>query len=156
MAVPQQAFRANPTLVLVLSTAPAPAPAPTPGSAPAGPSGGYWADAVKRTRSMPTISQISRTFESLKHAFTYPSRPLAPSLGSEASRLAYDPNNAPIHAYEHALSELLTNLNAVESFGFRGVREPRKIEKEPEALEKKVAEAIAAGVSPVIKSTEVP
>jgi len=92
--------------------------------------------------------------------FTFPAGPLAPVPGSEAPRLAYNPTNAPIHAYEHALSELLTSLDAVESFGFRGVRELRKevvvkIEKELEALERQVAEAIAAGASPVIKTTEV-
>ena len=161
---PEAAPRANPTPtpapVPVASTSTATAPAA--GSAPAQsePSEGHRADAVKRTRSVVAISQIARTFESLKRDFTFPAGPLAPLPGSEAPRLAYNSATAPIHAYEHALSELLTNLDGVESFGFRGVRELRKevvvkIEKELEALEKKVAEAIAAGASPVIKSTEV-
>ena len=154
--VPQQmSHDINPTPVASTSTAPAPAPA-----APTEPTEGHWSDAIKRTRSVAAISQISRTFESLKRTFTFPAGPLAPVEGSEAPRLAYNPTNAPIHAYEHALSELLTKLDTVESFGFRGIRELRKevvvrIEKELETLEKKVAEAIASGASPVIKATEV-
>ena len=154
--VPTQASRpVNPTPVPVASTSAAPAPA-----APAEPTEGHWSDAVKRTRSVAAISQISRTFEYLKRTFTFPIGPLAPVEGSEAPRLAFNPTNAPIHAYEHALSELLTKLDTVESFGFRGIRELRKevvvrIETELEALEKRVAEALAAGASPVIKATEV-
>ena len=150
----QSSRSANPTSVPVASTSAAPAPA-----APAEPTEGHWTDAIKRTRSVAAISQISRTFESLRRTFTFPAGPLAPVEGFEAPRLAFNPTNAPIHAYEHALSELLTRLDTVESFGFRGIRELRKevvvqIEKELEALEKRVAEAIAAGASPVIKATE--
>ena len=126
------------------------------------PSEGHWSGAIKRTRSgvVATISQISRAFGSLKRTFTSPAGPLAPIKGSEAPRLAFNRTNVPIHAYEHALSELLTRLDTVDSFGFRDIRELCKevvgqIEKELEALEKRVAEAIAAGASPVIKATEV-
>jgi len=151
----QSSRSANPTPVAVASTSTAPAPA-----APAEPTEVHWTDAIKRTRSVAAISQISRTFESLRRTFTFPVGPLVPVEGSEAPRLAFNPTNAPIHAYEHALSELLTKLDTVESFGFRGIRELRKevvvqIEKELEALEKRVAEAIAASASPVIKATEV-
>jgi len=130
-----------------------------PTAAPAEPTEGHWSDAVRRTRSVAAISQISRTFDSLKRTFIFPAGPLAPFEGSEAPRLAYNPTNASIHAYEHALSELLTKLDAVESFGFRGIRERRKevvvqIEKELEELEKKVSEAITVGAAPVIKTTE--
>jgi len=157
-AVPQQAPNANPVSAPVASTFAA--PAPTAASAPAEQSEGHWSDAVKRTHSVVAISKVSRTFDSLKRAFAFPAGPLAPVPGSDAPRLAYNPTNTPIHAYEHALFELLTSLDAVESFGFRGVRELRKevvvkIEKELEALERQVAEAIAAGASPVIKATEV-
>ena len=159
-AVPQQEPHTNSTSAPVASTSAALASAAA--SAPAEQSEGHWSDAVKRTRSVAVvaISKISRTFDSLKRAFTFPAGPLAPVPGSEAPRLAYNPTNAPIHAYEHALSELLTSLDAVESFGFRRVRELRKevvvrIEKELEALERRVAEAIAAGASPVIKTTNV-
>ena len=52
-----------------------------------------------------------------------------------------------MHAYENALSELLTKLDAVESFGFKAVRDARKelvdrIERELEELEKKVTTAL--------------
>ena len=159
-AVPPQAPRTNVAPAPVASTSTAPAPAAGSARAQPEPSEGHWADAVKRTRSVAAISQISRTFESLKRSFTFPAGPLVPVPGSQAPRLAYNATNAPIHAYEHALSELLTELDGVDSFGFRGVREHRKevvvkIEKELEALEKKVAEAIAAGASPVVKSAEV-
>lgn len=152
-AVPRNDINTTPVPV---AAAPASAPAP---AAPTEPTEGHWSDAIKRTRSVAAISQISRTFESLKRTFTFPAGPLVPVEGSEAPRLAYNATNAPIHAYEHALSELLTKLDTVESFGFRGIREHRKevvvrIEKELEALEKKVAEAIAAGASPVIKATK--
>jgi hypothetical protein len=158
-AVPQQGICIPTRHQLQSLRLPLHQPAPAAAS-PTEPTEGHWSDAVKRTRSVAAISQISRTFESLKRTFTFPAGPLVPVPGSEAPRLAYNPTNAPIHAYEHALSELLTKLDAVESFGFRGVRELRKevvvkIEKELEALEKRVAEAIAAGASPVIKSTEV-
>jgi hypothetical protein len=153
--VSAQASRSvNPTPIPVASTSAAPAPA-----APAEPTEAHWSNAIKRTRSVAAISQISRTFESLKRTFTFPAGPLTPAEGSEAPRLAFNSTNAPIHAYEHALSELLTKLDTVESFGFRGIRQLRKevvvkIEKELETLEKRVAEAIAAGASPVIKATK--
>jgi len=151
----QEPRSAKSTPVPVASTSAAPAP-----TAPAEPIEGHWTDAIKRTRSVAAISQISRTFESLRRTFTFPTGPLAPVQGSEAPRLVFNATNAPIHAYEHALSELLTRLDTVESFGFRGIRELRKevvvqIEKELETLEKRVAEAIAAGASPVIRATKV-
>jgi len=156
-AHPQQVPRAKPTSVPVASSSAAPAPT---APAPAEQAEGHWSKAIERTRSVAAISKISRTFDHLKRAFSFPGGPLTAVPGAETPRLAYNPTNAPIHAYEHALSELFTSLDAVDSFGFRGVREFRKevvvkIEKELEALEKKVAEAIAAGASPVVKSTEV-
>ena len=96
--------------------------------------------------------------EPLKRTFNFPAGPLALIQGSEAPRLAHNPTNASIHACEHAFSELLTKLDTVGSFGFRGIREFRKvvqIEKELEALERRVGEYIAAGASPVIKAIEV-
>jgi len=95
-----------------------------------------------------------------QRTFTFPAGPLAPIKCSEAPLLAFNQNNAPIHTYEHALSELLTRLDTVDSSEFRDIRELRKevvaqIEKELEALERRVAEAIAAGASPTIKATEV-
>ena len=55
-----------------------------------------------------------------------------------------------MHAYENALSELLTKLDAVESHGFKAVRDARKelvvqIERELGELEKKVIQALEVG-----------
>ena len=55
-----------------------------------------------------------------------------------------------MHAYENALSGLLTKLDAVESYGSKAVRDTRKelvvqIERELVELEKKVMKALGVG-----------
>ena len=52
-----------------------------------------------------------------------------------------------MYTYENALSELLTQLDAVESYGSKAVRDARKglavqIERELGELEKKVTQAL--------------
>jgi len=70
-----------------------------------------------------------------------------PTRRPRAPRLAYNAQNSVLHAYEHALSELLTKLDAAESFEFKAVRDARKelvdrIERELEELEKRVTTAL--------------
>lgn len=58
--------------------------------------------------------------------------------------------NNVVYAYENALSEPLTKLDAVESYAFKDVREARKelvvqIKRGSVELEKKVIQALGAG-----------
>ena len=96
-AVPQQAPHANPASAPIASTSAAPAPAAA--SAPAEQGEGHWSDAVKRTRSVVATSKISKTFDSLKRAFTLhlprrPARP-RPGLRSPAPRIQPDQRADP-------------------------------------------------------------
>ncbi|PVF93646.1 hypothetical protein CPB86DRAFT_801093 [Serendipita vermifera] len=121
----------------------------------------HWSAAPLRAAALAEISSINRAFSSLKNTFTFPSGPLERLAGSDLPRLAYNPTNASIHAYEHALSELLSKLDGIESHGFKGVREARKqlvvkIEKELEDLEKQIAERLAGSASPAVASTSIP
>ncbi|CAE6522471.1 unnamed protein product [Rhizoctonia solani] len=98
---------------------------------------------VDTTPSHTTIRSIFSSFTTLQSEFTFPTR-LDFQPGS--SKLAYTPNNAPLHRYEHALTGLLTRLDAVESYGDDGVRRARKeavktIEQELERLDEMKAEA---------------
>lgn len=120
----------------------------------------HWSAAPERARSLAEITSIHRTFASLRNTFVFPTGPLERLAGSQddVPRLAYNAVNATIHAYDHALSELLTKLDGVESHGFKGVREARKqlvvkIEAELERIEKLVAERLAGAVSPVVTSS---
>jgi len=112
-------------------------------------------------RALAEITSITRAFTSLKNTFVFPSGPLERLPESDVPRLAYNPTNASIHAYEHALAELLTKLDGVESHGFKGVREARKqlvvrIEKVLEDLEKQVAERLTEGSSPAAAAAAIP
>ncbi|CAE6416969.1 unnamed protein product [Rhizoctonia solani] len=97
-------------------------------------------------RSHSAISDILKSFSDLKASFTFPSKIdfLNSPEDSEAvaPKLAYTPNNAPLHQYEHLLTGLLTKLDAVESFGQDSIRKARKdtvrlIEQELEELDVK-------------------
>ena len=107
-------------------------------------------DSPKRTQALTAIAEIAHTFDTLRRTFTFPSGPLERDPHSSAPRLAYSAQNSVVHAYENALSELLTKLDAVESFGFKAVRDARKelvvnIERELEELERKVVTALGVG-----------
>ncbi|KEP49495.1 BAG domain protein [Rhizoctonia solani 123E] len=87
---------------------------------------------VDTAPSHSAVQSILFSFASLQSEFTFPTRL---DFVSGSSKLAYTPNNAPLHGYEHALTGLLTQLDAVESYGDDGVRRARKeavkaIEKE--------------------------
>ncbi|KIM24994.1 hypothetical protein M408DRAFT_225919 [Serendipita vermifera MAFF 305830] len=103
----------------------------------------HWSAVPERGRTLAEVTSISRAFESLKNTFVFPSGPLEAVSGSNPPRLSYNKINAPIHAYQHALSELVTKLDGIESYGFKGLREARKqlvvkIDEEMEQLDKKI------------------
>ncbi|CEL59614.1 hypothetical protein RSOLAG1IB_03547 [Rhizoctonia solani AG-1 IB] len=97
--------------------------------------------------SLNSIAQLQGKYESLRSGFTFPSNLVfAPTKGpitpASAPTLPYNPINAPVHAYENALTNLLTELDAVESFGDEHVRDVRRslvksVEAELETLEEK-------------------
>lgn len=79
--------------------------------------------------AMAAIDHIEERFVNLSYDFKFPTSPdftLSPSTDSATSALLYTPTNAPIRAYEHSLTSLLTDLDAVESFGDDEVRHARK------------------------------
>lgn len=103
------------------------------------------------TDSKNTIHNIESTFKSLAAEFSFPTRlefspPASPSasdfhssdtLSTTSSELAFTSTNAPVRNYEQALSALLSQLDAVESWGNEDVRRLRKelVGKVEEALE---------------------
>jgi hypothetical protein len=108
----------------------------------------HWSAAPERARSLAEITSISRAFTSLKNTFVFPSGPLERMPDSDAPQLAYNPTNTSIHAYQHALSDLLSKLDTIESYGFKGLRQARKqlivkIEEEMDQLEKKIRERLS-------------
>ena len=107
-----------------------------------------------RLSALRTIEEISHRFEELKANFKFP--PTLdfgefPSSFSETTNdvptpsLLYTPQNAHLHAHEHTLVKLLSNLDAVESHGDLRVRQERKklvmkIERELNVLDEKKVE----------------
>ncbi|KAL5637862.1 hypothetical protein ACGC1H_002212 [Rhizoctonia solani] len=92
---------------------------------------------VDTAPSYTAVQLILSSFTALQSSFTLPTRL---DFEPNTSKLAYTPNNASLHGYEHALTGLLTQLDAVESYGDDGVRRARKeavkmIEKELERLD---------------------
>ncbi|KAJ1302143.1 hypothetical protein OPQ81_000971 [Rhizoctonia solani] len=127
----------TPTPVPVSVSSPAPAPAPTVAELePEEPQ-------IDTAPSYSAVELILASLATIQSEFTFPTQ-LDFLPGSP--KLAYTPNNAPLHGYEHALTGLLTQLDAVESYGDDGVRKARKeavktIEKELERLDGMKAEA---------------
>jgi BAG domain len=83
--------------------------------------------------SLAQIRKIEASFQVLESDFVFPRKvdftpPSSPtSSGTDSPiKLAYTSRNAPIHNYTHALSVLLTQLDAIESFGSDDVRHKRK------------------------------
>ncbi|CAE6416980.1 unnamed protein product [Rhizoctonia solani] len=92
---------------------------------------------VDTAPSYTAVQLVLSTFTALQSDFTFTTRL---DFEPNTSKLAYTPNNASLHGYEHALTGLLTQLDAVESYGDDGVRRARKeavkmIEKELERLD---------------------
>ncbi|CAE7203624.1 unnamed protein product [Rhizoctonia solani] len=101
-------------------------------------------------RSHSAVSDILKSFSDLKTSFTFPNKiDFLNSPGDSDAvtpKLAYTPNNAPLHQYEHLLTGLLTKLDAVESYGQESIRKARKdavrlIEQELEELDIKKLQA---------------
>jgi hypothetical protein len=108
--------------------------------------------------SMNAIHNIQAAFSTLSADFSFPTRldftppSSAPSSphGSDSesvstSQLAFTSTNAPVRYYEQALSALLSQLDAVESWGNEEVRKQRKeivarVEAALEEVEKEVQE----------------
>jgi hypothetical protein len=87
-----------------------------------------------------SIRAVRAQFSALESAFKFPS-----ILDFDHSELAATSNNAPVHAYEHALNSLLERLDAIESDGNEEVREVRRgvvreVERALEEVERKVKE----------------
>ncbi|KAJ1308711.1 hypothetical protein OPQ81_004402 [Rhizoctonia solani] len=135
-----------------------PAPVPAPASAPTtpklperAPSPAPSVASDASDVSLNSIALLQGKYESLRSSFTFPSELVfAPAKGpitpASAPTLLYNPTNAPVHAYENALTNLLTELDAVESFGDEHVRDVRRslvksVEAELEVLEEKKREA---------------
>ncbi|RPD77270.1 hypothetical protein L226DRAFT_533262 [Lentinus tigrinus ALCF2SS1-7] len=111
-------------------------------------------------RTLGEIKEVEAALRKLQEDFKFPSHldfvSPAPSVANASSssasdsdepgRLAYTPNNTPVHAYENALNALLTRLDAVESNGDLEVRGRRKevvkaVEGALEAVERRVEES---------------
>ncbi|KAG8696960.1 hypothetical protein FRC09_008172 [Ceratobasidium sp. 395] len=99
---------------------------------------------IDTSPSHKAVIDILSKFTNLKSSFTFPATldflPPPEGISTPAPKLAYTPNNAPLHQYEHLLTGLLTQLDAVESYGDAKVRKARKdavkeIEKELEGLD---------------------
>ncbi|KAF8607916.1 hypothetical protein BDV93DRAFT_519904 [Ceratobasidium sp. AG-I] len=149
----KNAMRRNtvPTPAPVQTPAPTRAPAsapnfPTPAPRAASPTPSVASDSSDA--SLHSIAHLQDKYNSLCSSFTFPSTlAFAPTNNSPASAptLLFNPINAPIHAYEHALTGLLTELDAVESFGDDHVRDVRRglvrrVEAELEGLEERKRE----------------
>ncbi|KAF9498171.1 hypothetical protein BDN71DRAFT_1443914 [Pleurotus eryngii] len=113
-------------------------------------------------KSIQTVHNIETTFSSLESEFVFPAQldftpPSSPSIlvsplpGTENAtvsdsanhHLAFTARNQPLRFYEHALGELLSQLDRIDSFGNEELRARRKevvgrVERALEALEGEV------------------
>jgi hypothetical protein len=131
------------------STASAPAPSnAVPNDVPPAPDAtdATETEQVDTSPSRKAVDNVLSNFASLKSNFAFPATldflPPPEGISAPAPKLAYTPNNAPLHQYEHLLTGLLTQLDAVESYGDIEVRKARKdavrqIEQELEDLDRR-------------------
>lgn len=87
-----------------------------------------------------SIRAVRTRFSALESTFRFP-----PILDFDHSELAVSSNNAPVRAYQHALNDLLEQLDAIESDGNEEVRDVRRevvreVERALEDVERKVKE----------------
>ncbi|TBU59990.1 hypothetical protein BD310DRAFT_976159 [Dichomitus squalens] len=100
-----------------------------------------------RKLSLAEIKEVEDALRKLETTFEFPAQLdfVSDPLPSP-SALGYTTNNAPVHAYEHALNQLLTRLDGVESNGDDEVRGRRRevvkeVERALEAMERRVEES---------------
>ncbi|TBU40531.1 hypothetical protein BD309DRAFT_1082690 [Dichomitus squalens] len=100
-----------------------------------------------RKLSLAEIKEVEDALRKLETTFEFPAQLdfVSDPLPSP-SALGYTTNNAPVHAYEHALNQLLTRLDAVESIGDDEVRGRRRevvkeVERALEAMERRIEES---------------
>ncbi|KAF7330477.1 BAG domain protein [Mycena venus] len=83
------------------------------------------------SRSSTAIQHVARAFRILTSEFAFPSQldftPQSSSGSYPAAKLPYTPRNAPVRQYEHALNDLLSQLDAIASEGDATVRQQRKL-----------------------------
>ncbi|CAE6467888.1 unnamed protein product [Rhizoctonia solani] len=139
-------LRTSPRPTTTPTDAPAPSPMPSPTAAELEPMPQTESEPepepeesqVNTAPSHAAIQSILSSFSILQSEFAFPTQ--LDFLPGTSAKLAYTPNNAPLHGYEHALTGLLTKLDAVESYGDGEVRRTRKeavktIERELERLD---------------------
>lgn len=98
--------------------------------------------------SLSAIGEIGALLAKLENDFMFPHElDFEPSSSENTSelQLAYTSRNAPLRYYDHALQELLSNLDAVPSYGSKAVRDARRgivarVEKVLEQLEEQIEE----------------
>ncbi|KAF9243915.1 hypothetical protein BU15DRAFT_59744 [Melanogaster broomeanus] len=70
-----------------------------------------------------TIDDIDATLRTLESEFEFPEElDFAPSADGTDLKLAYTSRNAPLRFYDHALSDLLSGLDAIPSYGSKKKR----------------------------------
>ncbi|KIJ21556.1 hypothetical protein PAXINDRAFT_165022 [Paxillus involutus ATCC 200175] len=86
------------------------------------------ADPSSIQSSLSVIDEIDASLRTLKSEFEFPEElDFTPSADGSELKLAYSSRNAPLRFYDHALSQLLSRLDAIPSYGSRKVRDARKI-----------------------------
>ncbi|GAA5934399.1 hypothetical protein JCM3775_000348 [Rhodotorula graminis] len=110
-------------------SAPPPSSLSTPTSRPRTPPAPEPEPVDDRTRSLTALAQLAARFHHLQRDLALPAPSalvFTPKASSSSPKLAFTPVNAPVHAYEEALTRLLTELDAVDSAGDLAVRAQRK------------------------------
>ncbi|KAL4068248.1 hypothetical protein V8B97DRAFT_2018355 [Scleroderma yunnanense] len=88
----------------------------------------YTADPHAIQTSLTTVEEIGASLAKLENDFKFPDE-LDFELSSPNSselKLSYTSRNAPLRYFDHTLQELLSNLDAVPSYGSKTVRDARK------------------------------
>ena len=98
--------------------------------------------------SLSTLEELGASLTKLENDFVFPDEldfESSSSTNDSELKLAYSSRNAPLRYYDHALQDLLSNLDAVPSYGSAAVRDARRaivmrVEKMLEKLEEQIEE----------------